>query len=489
MTNKTFAASSLAAQAMGWIDPVTKAVVPPIHMASTYQRDEDNGYSSGRIYARPDNPTFDQAEATLAALEGGPKALVFSSGMSAATACFLALAPGDHVVAPKVMYWSLRNWLAGFAQQWGLKVDFVDADRTDAIAAAVRPGMTKLVWIETPANPTWCVTDIAAAADIAHRAGALLGVDSTVGTPVLTRPIELGADVVMHSATKYLNGHSDIIAGALVGARDDEYWQKLRDHPRAARHHPRPDRGVAAAARHAHAVPARCLGLPIGRDPRRAPVVPSHGGGGALSRPALLRGARGGEEADEGRLRRHAVGARQGRRARRHRLGGTRRTVEARDVAGRRRKPHRASRQRRRAGHALPDRSAAPVGRRRGRRATFWTTSTRRCAAATTPKPVVRTRSDRTSSPLATVMRSFAGRLRRQGKALAQGIVLVEAKARLAGLMGAAADFDDHRSAAADRRCLAHDAAAEDGAGAALEPAFDRPAALRGGPSAAPCEP
>ena len=185
MTNKTFAASSLAAQAMGWIDPVTKAVVPPIHMASTYLRDEDNGYSSGRIYARSDNPTFDQAEATLAALEGGAKALVFSSGMSAATTCFLALAPGDHVVAPKVMYWSLRNWLAGFAQHWGLKVDFVDADRTDAIAAAVKPGSTKLVWIETPANPTWCVTDIAAAADIAHRAGALLGVDSTVGTPVL----------------------------------------------------------------------------------------------------------------------------------------------------------------------------------------------------------------------------------------------------------------------------------------------------------------
>ena len=228
MTEKTVAKASLAAQAMGWIDPVTKAVVPPIHMASTYQRDEDNAYRSGRIYARADNPTFDQVEATLAALEGGAKALVFSSGMSAATACFLGLAPGDHVVAPRVMYWSLRNWLGGFATQWGLAVDFVDADRTDAIAAAVQPGRTKLVWIETPANPTWSVTDIAAAADIAHKAGARLAVDSTVGTPVLTRPIELGADIVMHSATKYLNGHSDIIAGALVGARDDEAWQKLR---------------------------------------------------------------------------------------------------------------------------------------------------------------------------------------------------------------------------------------------------------------------
>src|SRR5262245_53868096 len=140
MTDKTFANASLAAQAMGWIDPVTKAVVPPIHMASTYQRDEDNAYRSGRIYARADNPTFDQVEATLSALEGGAKALVFSSGMSAATACFLGLAPGSHVVAPKVMYWSLRNWLGGFAKEWGLAVDFVDADRSDAIASAVRPG-------------------------------------------------------------------------------------------------------------------------------------------------------------------------------------------------------------------------------------------------------------------------------------------------------------------------------------------------------------
>jgi cystathionine gamma-synthase len=228
MTKKTVSAASLAAQAMGWIDPVTRAVVPPIHMASTYLRDEDNGYSSGRIYARADNPTFDQAEATLAALEDGAKALVFSSGMSAATACFLALSPGDHVVVPKVMYWSLRNWLADFATNWGLKVEFVDADRTDAIANAVKPGATKLVWLETPANPTWALSDIAAVAEIAHKAGALLGVDSTVATPVLTRPIEHGADIVMHSATKYLNGHSDIIAGALVGARDDAHWAKLR---------------------------------------------------------------------------------------------------------------------------------------------------------------------------------------------------------------------------------------------------------------------
>jgi cystathionine gamma-synthase len=227
MTGKPLSPASVAAQAMGWIEPTTRAVVPPIHMASTFQRDEDNRYTSGRIYARADNPTYDQAEATLAALEGGARAMLFSSGMSAATACFLALKPGDHVVVPRVMYWSLRNWLLGFATDWGLEVSVVAAERVDDIAAAIRPGKTTLVWIETPANPLWSVTDIAAAADLAHRAGARLAVDSTVATPVLTRPLSLGADVVMHSATKYLNGHSDLIAGALVGARDDEYWRRL----------------------------------------------------------------------------------------------------------------------------------------------------------------------------------------------------------------------------------------------------------------------
>jgi cystathionine gamma-synthase len=228
MADNKLCGASLAAQAMGWIEPTTKAIVPPIHMASTYQRDPDNAYRSGRVYARADNPTFDQAETTLSALEGAAAALIFSSGMSAATACFLALSPGDHVVAPKVMYWALRNWLATFAVHWGLQVDFVDADRSNAIAAAIRRNATKLVWIETPANPTWCVTDIEAAARIAHEAGALLAVDSTVATPVLTRPLELGADVVMHSATKYLNGHSDIIAGALATARADAYWARLK---------------------------------------------------------------------------------------------------------------------------------------------------------------------------------------------------------------------------------------------------------------------
>jgi cystathionine gamma-synthase len=147
--------------------------------------------------------------------------------MAAATAVFQALAPGDHVVVPNVMYWSLRNWLTGFARQWGLLVDTIDMADLDAVASAMRPE-TKLVWIETPANPLWTITDIAAVCGIAHARGAAVAVDSTVATPVLTQPLALGADLVMHSATKYLNGHSDVIAGALVTREDTPLWQRIR---------------------------------------------------------------------------------------------------------------------------------------------------------------------------------------------------------------------------------------------------------------------
>ena len=219
---------TVTAQALGWIDEATRAITPPIHVSSTYLRDPDNQYRSGRVYARADNPAFDQAEAVINALEGGREALLFASGMAAATACFQALAPGDHVLAPKVMYWSLRNWLTSFATSWGLEVELIDMDDPAALRSALRPGRTKLVWIETPANPLWTVTDIADAAAAAHAAGALLAVDSTVATPVLTRPLALGADIVMHAATKYLNGHSDLIAGVLVARDDSAFWQRVR---------------------------------------------------------------------------------------------------------------------------------------------------------------------------------------------------------------------------------------------------------------------
>jgi cystathionine gamma-synthase len=220
--------ASIAAQALGWVDPITKAVTPAIHPSSTYIRDPDNQYTSGRIYARDNNPSYDQAEAVLAALEGAAGAAVFASGMAAATAVFLSLSPGDHVLVPTVMYWSLRNWLLTEATRWGLKVELVDASDLDVVRAALRPGETKLIWLETPSNPMWTVTDIAAVAEAAHAAGARVAVDSTVATPILTRPLALGADLVMHSATKYLNGHSDVIAGAVATARDDEQWQRIK---------------------------------------------------------------------------------------------------------------------------------------------------------------------------------------------------------------------------------------------------------------------
>lgn len=224
----SYSPETRAAQALGWIDERTRAVSPSVHLTSTYIRDPDNQYRAGWSYGRDDNPGYDQTEALLADLEGGADAQLFASGMAAAVAVFLSLEPGAHVVAPRVMYWGLKGWLETTGRTWGLEVDFVDAWETEALAAAVRPGRTRLVWIETPANPLWQITDIAASAEIAHRAGAVLAVDNTVPTPVLTRPIAHGADLVMHSATKYLNGHSDLIAGALVTARDDELWQRIR---------------------------------------------------------------------------------------------------------------------------------------------------------------------------------------------------------------------------------------------------------------------
>ncbi len=218
---------TLAAQALGWLEEPFKGLAPPIHPATTYEREPDGSYPTGKDYSRDSNPSYEQVEAVLAALENGAASLVFGSGMAAAIAVFQALRPGDHVVAPEVMYWGLRKWLNEFAVPWGLSVDYVPAGDMRALSKALEPGRTKLVWAETPANPTWDVTDIAAVAEAAHAAGAYLAVDSTVATPAVTRPLELGADIVMHSATKYLNGHSDVVAGALVTANTDDFWTSI----------------------------------------------------------------------------------------------------------------------------------------------------------------------------------------------------------------------------------------------------------------------
>jgi cystathionine gamma-synthase len=217
--------------AHGAIEPDARgAIAPAIHPATTFARDEGYRLPGPHMYARDQNPTFEPAEALLGRLEGAAATLLFSSGMAAATAVFQTLAPGDHVIAQRTMYWGLRGWLVGFCARWGVDLTLVDAHAPGALAAALRPGRTALVWLECPSNPTWDVVDLAEASALARAAGARTCVDSTAATPVHTRPLALGADLVMHAATKYLNGHSDVLAGALCTARLDDAWARIAIH-------------------------------------------------------------------------------------------------------------------------------------------------------------------------------------------------------------------------------------------------------------------
>jgi len=212
---------------LGWMDESFKGVIPGIYPSTTYEREKDGSYPNGRVYTRDQNPNYDQPETVLAGLEVGADAYLFASGMAAAISVFQALKPGDHIVAPKVMYWALRNWLLTLGADGGLETSFVENGDLEALEKAVIPGKTKILWMETPANPTWVVDDIKAWSDVAKSAGAILAVDNTVATPILTRPIEHGADLVMHSATKYLNGHSDVLAGALITKTKDDFWARI----------------------------------------------------------------------------------------------------------------------------------------------------------------------------------------------------------------------------------------------------------------------
>src|SRR6516162_4035383 len=233
MEDRPLSPETLAAQALGEADPVTGALAPVISLSTNYEQRPDGTYPQGRVYTRADNPTSEHAERLLAALEGGECALI-GSGMAAVTAVFQSLLPGDHVLVSRMLYWGVRKWLAEFALTWGLDVEFTDTTDLEAVAAAIRPGRTRLLWAETPANPMWEVTDLAAVCELAHRAGVRVAVDNTVATPVLTRPFEHGADLVVHSASKYLNGHGDVLAGAVLSARRDPFWERIRSWRRNA---------------------------------------------------------------------------------------------------------------------------------------------------------------------------------------------------------------------------------------------------------------
>jgi cystathionine gamma-synthase len=217
-----------AAQALHFVDAANGAVVPPLHASTTYARDEGYRLLGGIEYTRDENPTHRAPERLLAELEHGADARLFASGMAAATTAVQALAaPGSRIVAPRAMYHGFRAWLREWCAAFRVDLAFVDMTDLDALKRALSVA-TSLVWIETPANPTWDIVDVAEASALAHAAGARVAVDSTVATPVHSRPLDLGADLVMHSATKGLNGHADVLAGALVTRADDDVWRRIR---------------------------------------------------------------------------------------------------------------------------------------------------------------------------------------------------------------------------------------------------------------------
>jgi cystathionine gamma-synthase len=215
-SNRPVADETDVAQAQHYLDPLTGAVAPPIHPSSTFARRDDYELISKYIYARYDSPTIGLAESIICKLEGGAATLLFGSGLAGIAAIFETLRTGEHVVVPRIMYFGALAWLRRLAERKGLTLDHWDQRDIETLRAAVKPGRTKLVWVESPANPTFEVVDLAAAADIAHRAGAILGVDGTNAPPCTTKALRLGADIVFHSATKFLNGHSDITGGAVT---------------------------------------------------------------------------------------------------------------------------------------------------------------------------------------------------------------------------------------------------------------------------------
>ena len=218
---------TLAIHAGQDIEPTSGSGIPPIYLTTTFERAADGSFPHGYIYTRNGNPNRTMLETCLAALEGGAGAAAFGSGLAATQAILQCLRPGDHVVAPDDAYHGVTRLLREIMAPWGLEFTRVDMSDPANVRAAIRPG-TRLVWVETPSNPLLKVADIAAIAAVAHDAGARCAVDNTWATPFQQRPLELGADIVLHSTTKYLGGHSDVLGGAVVWRADDDLAERLR---------------------------------------------------------------------------------------------------------------------------------------------------------------------------------------------------------------------------------------------------------------------
>ncbi|RCR69389.1 trans-sulfuration enzyme family protein [Larkinella punicea] len=203
------------------------AVVPPISLSTTFEREADGSFPHGHIYSRASNPNRDLLETALAQLEGGFAGLAFSSGQAATMTLLLALRPGDHVILGDDAYHGTPALLEELFHPWGLTYTRVDFTDLEAIRSSIHEN-TSLIWIETPSNPLLKIADIQAIADLAHQAGAWCACDNTWATPILQRPLDLGCDVVMHSTTKYIGGHSDVLSGALIFREDGDFYQRVR---------------------------------------------------------------------------------------------------------------------------------------------------------------------------------------------------------------------------------------------------------------------
>jgi cystathionine gamma-synthase len=217
---------TVAVHAGHTVDPATGAVAAPIYLSTTFERDIDGSYSRGFMYTRNDNPNRHALEQAVAALEGGAVACAFASGSGATMSIFQALAPGDHLLAHVDAYYGTTRILREILMRWGLEADFIDMSDLAAVKKALRPN-TKLAWMETPSNPLLKVVDLAAVTKIVHDAGALCVCDNT-WAPILQRPFELGADLILHSTTKYFGGHCDVLGGIVVAKNDDEFFQQIR---------------------------------------------------------------------------------------------------------------------------------------------------------------------------------------------------------------------------------------------------------------------
>ena len=295
-------------------DPATGAVVQPIHLATTFAQ-EGIGRHGGYEYTRSNNPTREQLETCLASLESGRHGLAFASGLAATTTVMLLLDPGDHVVYMQDAYGGTYRLFDKVMRRYGDHLHRRRRHRCRAPSTAAMTERTRLVWIESPTNPLLRIVDIAATAEAAHRAGRRLAVDSTFATPYAQRPLELGADIVMHSSTKYLGGHSDVLGGCLVTS-DDELAEGLRFHQNAAGAVPSPFdcwlllRGLKTLALRVQRHSDNALAVARHLEAHPAVRAVHHPG------PALAPAARAGHAPDGRRLRRHGL-VRAGRRGRR----------------------------------------------------------------------------------------------------------------------------------------------------------------------------